>query len=52
MSTEEKLNRICEMYKELLELGAIDEVEVDKLYFHLKFCIETIKELEGKTNEE
>jgi len=51
MSIEEKLNKICEMFKELNELEAIDEVEVDKLYFHLKFCIETIKELKGSDKE-
>ena len=48
MSVEEKIDKICEMFKELIKLDEIDEREIDKTYIYLKFAIESIKELGGE----
>ena len=52
MSAEEKIDKICEMFKELLiKLNAIEESEIDKTYFYLKVALEGIKELKGVDKE-
>lgn len=51
MSAEEKIDKICEMFKELIKLNAIDESEIDKTYIYLKVALEGIKELEGVDKE-
>ena len=47
MSVEEKIDKICEMFKELIKLNAIEESEIDKTYFYLKVGLEGYKELKG-----
>ena len=57
MSREEKLNKIIEMTKEMIEIigDDIKDKEIDQLYFQTKFALETYKEMygieEGKNNE-
>lgn len=50
MSKEEKINKIFEMSKELMELQIeeISDKEIDKLYMQTKFALETLKELKGE----
>jgi len=47
MNIEEKIDKICEMFKELIKLNAIKESEIDKTYFYLKISLEAIKEFKG-----
>ena len=51
MSVEEKIDKICEMFKELIKLNAIEESEIDKTYFYLKVGLEGYKELKGGYKE-
>lgn len=50
MTKEEKLNKILEMSKELIELKLddISDREIDQLYVQTKFALETLKELRGE----
>lgn len=48
MKIEEKIDKICEMLKELVKLEAIDEIEVNQMFLQLKIALESIKELKGE----
>lgn len=48
MTIEEKIDKILEMTKEIINLlDNIDEKEVDKLYIETKLTLEAMKELKG-----
>lgn len=57
MSREEKMNKILEMSKEIIELmgDSVTDKEIDQLYVQTKFMLETYKEIyekkEGSNNE-
>lgn len=49
MTIEEKIDKILEMTKELINLlDDIDEKEVDKLYIQTKLTLQAMKELKGE----
>lgn len=48
MTIEEKIDKILEMTKEIINLlDSIDEKEVDKLYIETKLTLQAMKELKG-----
>ena len=49
MNKEEKIDKILIMIKELYTLNCedLDEKDLDKLYYEIKFALETEKELRG-----
>lgn len=55
MNREDKLNKVLEMTKEILniylESQYIQEKDIDKLYISTKLMLESLKELKGKENE-
>ena len=49
MTKEEKVDKILLMMKELYKLNCedLEENDLDKLYYEVKFALETEKELRG-----
>lgn len=53
MNKEEKINKILEMTKELMNLmiNEMTEESLDKLYINTKIMLEARKELKGRDKE-
>lgn len=50
MTKQEKLDKILEMTKEIIQLkmDILTDEEIDKIYIQTKFMLETLKELKGE----
>ena len=52
MTNEEKIDKVCEMLKEMLKYDAFDEGEIDKFYKQIVVAYNVVKQLSGENDNE